>query len=159
MRLKAVPPPPPSHDSLAAITEAGPLVPEPREAVRSSLSDRVEWVSTREGEAWVALALILGLLHESEEGIYRPREPPSDGELRERFVAGVYGARELLAAIREEGPLAPTALVERVPIPPWERRRHADPEAVHRERICRSIGWLDLYDSVEYEGEEYHLTL
>ncbi len=159
MRLKAVPPPPPSLDALPAIAEAAPLVPKPREAVRRTLVERVEWVSTRESEAWVALAVTLGLLRESETGLYRPRERVPVEKLRERLVEGVYGIEEVERALREDGPLTVTSLAERVPIPPWERRRHADPEAVHVERIERSVGWLDLCGSVVYGGEAYHLTV
>ncbi len=159
MRLKAVPPPPPSLDSLADITEAAPLVPEPRETFRSSLATRVEWISARESEAWLSLALALGLLREGESGIYRPGEAVAEGTVRERFVEGIYGVEEVLAALRADGPLTSTALADRVPIPPWERRRHADPEAVHRERIERLLGWLSLYGWVSYMSGSYHLRV
>jgi hypothetical protein len=159
MRLKAVPPPPPTLDSLSTITDAAPLVPAPRDDVRRAIADGIEWISARESEEWVALSLTLGLLRETGSGLYRSRERISGEALGERFVEGVYGAEELVEALRDDGPHTAAALAERVPIPPWERRRHADPAAVHRERIERSLGWLDLCGSVRYEGEAYHLIV
>lgn len=114
-------------------------------------------VDRRTARDWLTLLRALGLV-ERTAGEYRRTEGEvDDATLRERFVAEVYGAREVVAAL--DGPSGArrpvSAVVDTVPQPTWERHRHAEPAAAWTRHVERLLDWLAALGAVEQSEEGY----
>jgi hypothetical protein len=156
MRVKSVPVPPESLDTLETARRSIPLVPEPESSCRKRLVSRID-SSSEDARDWLTFLEGLGLVRESQSGYYRTRENSSD--LGEALFSGVYGAREIYEILHEnEQALSAGEAFERFEaIPRWERHHRRDPEAVWCDRIERLLGWLMLVDRVQREAGGYSL--
>lgn len=156
MRVKAVPTPPDSLATLETVRRSIPLVPEPESSCRKRLVSRTD-SSSEDARDWLTFLKGLGLVRESQSGLYRTRENPSD--LGKALLSGVYGAREICEILHEnERALSAGEVVERFDaVPRWERHHHRDPEAIWRERVERLLKWLVLFETVERVEEGYAL--
>lgn len=160
MRLKPVPPAPDSLDRVARVRKAVPLTPGSETDCCQRLIDRAEVPAQDDAKTWLTVLRALGLAEETTGGKYvRTRQPgdPDREYLAERFLEGVYGARELLAVLEADGPLTADEAFEayRPEIPEWERQRHEDFERVWRVRVGRLLEWAVLLDLASRTGDEY----
>lgn len=158
MRAKRVPPAPASAagERLRTARAALARVPDPEADCCARVSEAID-VDRRTARDWLTLLRALGLV-ERTAGEYRRTEAEvDDAALRERFVAEVYGAREVVAALDGPGgarrPAA--AVVDAVPQPTWERHRHAEPAAAWTRHVERLLDWLAALGAVERSEEGY----
>jgi hypothetical protein len=103
----------------------------------------------------------LGLAAESERGFHRVRGDVTVAELNAAFVENVFGARELVEALRaSDDPLtADEGLgVLREEIPQWERARYPDWEEEWRERIERLLAWATVFGLADSTDGGYRAT-
>ncbi|MFB6295759.1 MAG: hypothetical protein ABEH66_02835 [Halobacteriales archaeon] len=142
MRYKIVPEPR-DLDELRAIKDAVPLVPGTAEDCCSRIVTRAPVAGRDAAREWLTFLQALGLVADSDRGFHRTRDGPDRAALRERFLDGVFGAREVRHVLAEESPAAPDAVFAslREAIPGWERHRRADWEAEWRERTARLLDW------------------
>lgn len=148
VRRKPVPPAPDSLDRLTEVRRGVPLVADTVEDCCARLVGRAGVPARDEARTWLTFLAALGLAQETDRGFARTRDPvdPSREALADRFVGGVYGARELLDLLASEGPLDTEAAFEgfRGHVPNWERRRNDDWETEWRERVGRLLEWATL---------------
>ena len=157
MRFKPVPEPPDSLDGLDRACRAVPLVPEPEDDCCARLADRLEF-PREEARTWLAFLRALGLVESGERGYHRVRDASRDpASLADAFERRVYGAREVLAALREaDEPLDADEVAARAGLlPRWERERHGETDAKRRERAQRLLGWLALFGRVDRVDSGY----
>jgi hypothetical protein len=114
----------------------------------------------RAARDWLTLLRSLGLVARVSGGYHRTDESVDDAALRERFVAGVYGAREVLAALAgPDGPYRSAgAVVDAVAQPTWERHRHAEPDAAWTRHVGRLLDWLVALGAAERNEDGYRRT-
>jgi hypothetical protein len=121
--------------------------------------DRADVPARDEAKTWLTFLAALKLARESNRGWVRTRDPSLEVEvLAERFEANVYGARELLVTLEEEGPLDAEAAFERFRehVPRWERDRRPDEwPAVWRRRVRNLLDWAVLLEVAERVGTEF----
>lgn len=142
MRVKHVPPAPASLETLAAARQAIPLVPGGEADCCARIMDRLEVPSRDRARVWLTFLRGLGLVEAGPNGFVRTRE---DVDLSGAFRDGVYGAREVIEVLEAEAdPVPADTVLERFPIPEWERRRYQDSEAVWGDRIRNLLDWLVL---------------
>ncbi len=142
MRVKPVPAPPDSLDTLAEARRAVPLVPGGEEDCCARIMTRIDIPGRDEARTWLTFLRGLGLVVEGPQGFVRTRD---EIDLPTAFREGIYGAREVLAALDEaEGPVDPATVFERFSIPAWERHRRQDAETDWRERVRYLLDWLVL---------------
>ena len=154
MRRKPLPAPPDDLAAVRAARDAVPLVPGTEDDCCARLLGRLDLPGRDVAATWLTLLVALGLAEEGERGYSRVREAPADREsLAGAFLDGVYGAREVRAALAAaDGPLdadAAFAATDDV-VPAWERRKHGtDWAAVWRDRTVDLLGWLALLGLAE----------
>lgn len=145
MRVKRLPPAPASAASERLRTARGALsrVPDPEADCCARVSEAID-VDRQTARDWLTLLRALGLVERSAGEYRRTAEDVADATLRERFVAEVYGAREVCAALDDPGGArrSASAVVDAVPQPTWERHRHAEPEAAWTRHVERLLDWL-----------------
>jgi hypothetical protein len=157
MRYKPVPPAR-DRDRLLAVRDALPLRPAGEADWRVRLG-RVAGEGTP--EEWLTFLIALGLAERTDLGVRRLRDEPGRDALAEAFLAKVFLAREVVAALGEEsddgrnGDATTDAVFEAVrgAVPPWERGRHADWEREYRERVRRLLGWAEVFGLVAARDE------
>jgi hypothetical protein len=149
MRVKPVPAPPESIETLFEIRDAVPLVPEPEGSCCDRLVDRSPVEGGEAARDWLAFLRGLGLVVEGASGYHRTREGPDD--LGAALLDGIYGAREVRAILEAAGEsLSAGEVSERFEgVPRWEKHRTSDWRAVWRERIERLLEWLVLVGLAE----------
>lgn len=158
IRRKPVPPAPDSLDRVRGVRRALPLVPGSVEDCCARLVSRAGVPSQDEARAWITFLAALGLAEETDRGFVRTREPadPDRAALADRFREGVYGARELLGILADDGPLSGGAAFEqfREHVPRWERHRSDAWEREWAARTERLLSWAVLLGlAVESDGE------
>jgi len=159
MRLKPVPEPPASLDAVEEVRSALPLVPGSEDDCCARLLRRTHVEARDEARTWITFLQALELAAEHEGGFARTREDVADDELPERFLAGVFAAREVCAALDGE-PRSPAAFLDAIEdvVPRWERSRYDDWRADWTERVRRLLAWavlLGLAERADAEGERY----
>ena len=151
MRFKWVAEPPATIDAVQDAQRAIPLVPASEADCLRRLVDRTDTIGDRDDASqWLTFLRALALVEQTTRGYRRKRVDLTAGELADRLLDGIYGAREIhdvLAAAAE--PLAVDDLDGVVDLPTWERHHHADPEGVRRQRLRRLIDWFVLCGVVE----------
>lgn len=156
-RRKPVPPAPDSLDRLSEVRTAVSLTPDPETTCCVRLVDRAAVPAQDEARTWLTFLRALSLVEETERGYARTRDDPDRDALRERFLDGVYGARELHAVLDGEGPIDADAAFERFRehVPQYERHRSAEWETVWRERVARLLDWGRLFGAFEHTPAGY----
>lgn len=157
-RRKPVPPAPDSLDRLQEVRAAVSLTPDPETTCCVRLVERAAVPAQDEARTWLTFLRALSLVEETERGYARTREKPDHETLRERFLDGVYGARELHQTLGG-APLDGDTAFERFRehVPQYERHRSDDWETVWRERVGRLLDWGVLLGAFERttDGDEY----
>jgi hypothetical protein len=155
-RYKVVPDPL-GLDTLAAVHAALPLVPDSVEDCCLRVVDRTDVPARDDAREWLTFCQALGLAERTDGGYERVRTDFDTDELAAAYRERVFGARELLAAIEDDGPLTADEAFERLApgVPGWERDRHTDWEREWRERTGRLLAWACLFDLATRDGERY----
>jgi hypothetical protein len=156
-RFKLVPRAPDSLDEVAAAQRAVPLVPGTEEDCCARLMRRLDFPSRDVARTWLTFLRALELAAERESGFVRLAQEPSPEHLRDAFLDGVYGARELQETLGTE-PLDADTVFERFEerVPAWEH--HKDPAGwreTWRERVGHLLEWLVLLDLAERREAGY----
>lgn len=142
MRVKLVPSPPDSLDTVDRARAAVPLVPGGEEDCCSRIMGRIDIPDRDEARIWLTFLRGLGLVEERPSGFVRTRE---EVDLAAAFRTGVYGAEAVVDILATEpGPVTVDAVLEGFTIPAWERHRHQDPQSVWRDRLRDLLDWLVL---------------
>lgn len=128
-------------------------VPDPEADCCARVSDAVG-VDRRTARDWLTLLRALGLVERSGDEYRRTTDEVDETTIRERFVAGVYGAREVRDALDGE-PRPASAVVGAVPQPTWERHRHAEPDAAWARHVERLLDWLVALGVTEQNEDGY----
>jgi len=153
MRVKAVPTPPESLETVEAAQRAIPLVPGTEDDCCARIMGRIDLGARDEARVWLTFLRGLGLVREGPNGYVRTR---SSVDLPSAFQEGIYGAAELIELLDEaDDPLSVSTATARFDIPEWEQRRYQDPEAVWRERVRSILEWLVLLGEVRRTGDGY----
>jgi hypothetical protein len=154
VKFKRLPDPPADREAVARARRAVSRVPDPEADCCRRLETRLGLAGRDEGRAWLALLRALGLAERTPDGYRRTDADPTSDALGRAFHDRVYAAEDALDAVAD-GPLAPDAVAERLPIPTWERRRTSDPAAAWRERTRRLLDWLVLFGLAERTPDGY----
>lgn len=159
MRHKPLPPPPDDIDTVRDAQAAVPLVPGTEADCCARLQDRLELPGRDTAATWLAFLRGLGLAKEGPSGFSRSRVEPDDGELEERFLESVYGAREVLTVLREtDQPLDAEGVSDLTTdlVSPWERQRDGpDWAAVWKRRTRDLLDWFVLLGLAESSNDGY----
>ncbi|GGM44898.1 hypothetical protein [Haloarcula argentinensis] len=157
MRYK-VAPPARSDSFLDTARAAIPLVPDSEADCCRAIQTATD-VSDREtAQEYLVFLRALGLVAESDRGYYRTRTDPDRADLAAAFEESVFGVDVLLAALGSEAVGTEAAFdALRSEIPRWERERHADWEAVWRERTANLLEWAVLFGLAEKTDDGYRL--
>lgn len=149
MRLKPLPEPPASLEEVAAAQRAVPLVPGSENDCCARLMRRRDYPTRDVARTWLTFLRALELAEETESGFKRTDREPTPENVRESFLARVFGAEEALDALRgRDGPLpAEEAFTElRGMVPGWERHKQRGWEDVWEARVGDLLEWLVLLD-------------
>lgn len=163
MRTKRLPPAPgpgsTARETLGTARDAVGRVPDPEADCCARVSEAVG-VDRRTAQDWLTLLRALGLAERSAAEYRRTEDGVDGATLRERFLAAVYGAREVLGALHGPDGEARSAavVVDAVPQPTWERHRHVDPEAAWARHVERLLNWLVAVGAAERDAEGYRRT-
>lgn len=156
MRYKIVPP---VQDAafLEAAQRAVPLVPGSVEDCCLRLVDETAAPSRDTAREYLTFLEALELVEESERGYRRRRIEPEEQDLADAFERRVFGASELLDALRTDGPQTADGAFESIRdvVPQWERDRHTDWEAEWRDRTGRLLEWCVTFELATTDGSEY----
>jgi hypothetical protein len=157
VQFKVVPPAPDSIEALETVRRAVPLVPRSETDCCARVMDRAGVPARDEAKEWLTFMRALGVVAEAERGYHRTRDPVDPDRLAAAFRERVYGVDALLDALDAVGPCSADAAFERFAdaVPSWERRRHADPERVWRERVRRLLDWAVLLGLAERGPDGY----
>jgi hypothetical protein len=146
VQFKLVPPAPPALEFVADAQRAVPLVPGSEADCCARLQSRLDLPSRDVARTWLTFLRALELVEETPSGFKRRRTDPTEQHLREAFLRRIYGADQLLLALREHGAMdAEEAYGEfRSRVPTWETYKQADWEDVWRERVEQILEWFVL---------------
>lgn len=158
MRRKPLPPPPDDVAAVRAARDALPLVPGPEDDCCARLQRRLDLPGRDVAGAWLSLLVALGLADAHDGGFTRVRPDggggdPADAALAAAFLDGVFGAREVRAALEAaDGPLDAAGAAEATAsvVPGWERAKHGPAWRDRwRDRTADLLGWLALLGLAE----------
>jgi len=153
MRVKPVPPPPEDLEAVRAAQRSVPLVPGSEADCCSRIMDALDLPSRDVARTWLTFLRGLGLVFEGERGFVRTDREPDRATLARELATGVFGARELRAALGDEPRTAEAAIdAMLVAVPRWERDRDPTWRETWRKRGEHLLEWLvlaGLVDAVE----------
>ncbi|WP_267640304.1 hypothetical protein [Haloarchaeobius amylolyticus] len=159
MKFKHVPPAPDSLDFVETAQRAVPLVPGSEDDCCARMLQRTDLVSRDQAATWLTFLRAVGLAEEGPSGFSRIRQEPTREHLQEAFLAGVFGAEDVLTILREaDEPLTADAVFERYreQVPQWERHKNPNTwEEVWSEKVEFELGWLALLDLAERTDDGY----
>ena len=155
MRFK-VAPEPRDLAFLGSARRAVPLVPGTVEDCCSRLVERTDVASREDAREYLTFLRALELVEETPRGYRRRRADVERTALADAFERRVFGAREVLDAVREANGNGGTTVEEafdalREHVPRWERDRYADWEREWRERARRLLAWAATFGLVVRE--------
>ncbi|MFB6205420.1 MAG: hypothetical protein ABEJ05_02690 [Haloglomus sp.] len=149
-------------EQLTRARKAVPLVPRSEDDCCMRVVN-ADVVGARDAASeWLTFARALGLVAESDRGYHRVRDGPDPttregrATLADRFRERVFGADELLGALREaEAGLTVDAAFDRFRdrIPNWERRHHSDAVTVWRDRVRNLLDWAVVLGLAAWDGD------
>ncbi|WP_440989209.1 hypothetical protein [Haloarchaeobius baliensis] len=146
MRVKHVPAAPDDLAFVADAQRAVPLVPDSQDDCCARLLERTDLVARDDAATWLTFLRGLGLVERGPSGYSRVRREPDTEFLREAFLAGVFGAEDVLGVLRDaDRPLTAAETFERVrdAIPEWER--HKNPNTwtdIWTQTVTNELDWL-----------------
>jgi hypothetical protein len=147
MQFKSIPEPPPASvdaiEAVATARDALPIVPRSEDDCCGRLVERVKWIDARDAATtWIGFLRALELAERNASGYTRVRGEIDPDAVRERFRAGILGARETIDALGAE-PRSPDVVFEATKdvVPEWERRRSDTWRAEWIERTGRLLAW------------------
>ncbi|WP_235728468.1 hypothetical protein [Halosimplex carlsbadense] len=150
---------PPVRDPafLAAAQRAVPLVPGTVEDCCLRIVDETDAPSRDAAREYLTFLEALELVEETSRGFERRRVDVEAVDLGDAFERRVFGAHELLDALREAESLTVEEAFDelREHVPRWERDRHTDWEAEWRERTERLLNWCVTFDLAVRDGDRY----
>ncbi|QPV63286.1 hypothetical protein I7X12_01235 [Halosimplex litoreum] len=156
MRYKIVPP---VRDRafLADAQRAVPLVPGTVEDCCLRIVDETTAPSRDAAREYLTFLEALELVAETSRGFERRRVDAAEADLADAFERRVFGASELLDALREADSLTVEEAFDalREHVPRWERDRHTDWEAEWRERTERLLDWSVTLGLAVNDGDRY----
>lgn len=153
MRVKAVPEPPESLETVEAARRAVPLVPGTEDDCCARIMDRIDLGARDEARVWLTFLRGLDLVREGPNGFVRTR---ASIDLSSSFQEGIYGAAELIEFLDDtEKPVSEATAMAQVRIPEWERRRYQDPESAWRKRVRSILEWLVLLGEARRTDDGY----
>ncbi|WP_436931602.1 hypothetical protein [Halosimplex halobium] len=156
MRYKIVPP---VRDPafLAAAQRALPLVPGTVEDCCLRIVDETAAPSRDAAREYLTFLQALELAEETPRGFRRRRVDADEAALAEAFEGRVFGASELLAALRAAESLTLDEAFDEIRehVPRWERDRHTDWAAEWRERTGRLLDWSVEFGLAARDGDRY----
>lgn len=158
MRFKPLPEPPDELAAVAAAQRALPLVPGTEDDCCARLMRRREFPSRDVARTWLTFLRALELAEETDAGFKRTDRDPTPEHLRSSFADRVFGAREVLDALREaDEPLPVDAVYERLreSVPNWERHKRRSWDDDWRERTGDLLEWLVLLGHAEERDVGY----
>ncbi|MFQ3320195.1 MAG: hypothetical protein ACI8UR_002333 [Natronomonas sp.] len=144
MRFKVLPEPAEPIDRIAELQQAVPLVPDEETSCCARLMQRGGVPSQDRAKEWLTFLRALELAEETEGKYRRLQRDPDIETLREAFQERIYLADDVLVILSDaDEQLDADAVFERVKdrLPQWGKLRHADSEAVWRERVWRILEW------------------
>lgn len=145
MRIKLVPPPPAELSAVRVAQRAVPLVPGTEADCCGRIAARLDLASPDVARTWLAFLRGLGLVREGQRGFVRTGVEPDRATVAEGLETGVFGARELVAALDADPTTVDEAFdVVRGHVPPWERDRDPGWAGTWRTRVDHLLGWLVL---------------
>lgn len=155
MRYK-VAPPPRSLGFLERARGAIPLVPGDEADCCRAIQRETDVGDRETAQAYLVFLRALGLVAESDRGYYRTKRDFEPEQAAEAFRRSVFGVDALVDAFAD-GSLDPDDAFDalREDIPRWERERHADWEAVWRERTENLLEWAVEFGLAEKTAGEY----
>jgi len=147
-------------DTLGAVHDALPLVPEDVEDCCARVVDRTVVPNRDEAREWIAFLQALDLAEETSRGYRRTGADPAQASLGPAFESNVFGVAELLEALDETDSLTAREAFDRLrpDVPTWERDRHADWEAVWTDRVERLLAWSVAFGLASRDGERYRTS-
>jgi len=156
VRYKIVPAPR-DREFLAAAQRALPLVPGTVEDCCLRLVDETAAPSRDAAREYLTFLQALELVAETDRGYKRRRVDLDDADLGDAFERRVFGASEVLDALRAGGSLTADEAFEAIrdAVPRWERDRHADWESEWRERTERLLDWSVAFGLASRDGDRY----
>lgn len=159
MRYKIVPPVR-DVEFLMAARRTVPLVPGTVEDCCLRLVDETAAPSRDVAREYLTFLQALELVAETDRGFRRRRVDVDDADLADAFERRVFGASELLDALRTAGSLTAEEAFEalRDGVPRWERDRHTDWRGEWRERAERLLGWSVEFGLATRDGDRYRPT-
>lgn len=155
MRYK-VAPPARSRSFLETAREAIPLVPDSEGDCCRAIQTATDISDRETAQKYLVLLQALGLVAESERGYYRTRTDPERADLAAAFEESVFGVDRVLETL-DNDPQTPASVFDalRDEIPRWERERHADWEAVWRDRTANLLEWTVEFGLATESGGAY----
>ncbi|WP_123533575.1 hypothetical protein [Halosimplex salinum] len=159
MRYKIVPPVR-DREFLATAHRAVPLVPGSVEDCCIRLVDETAAPSRDVAREYLTFLQALELVAETDRGFRRRRVEVDEADLADAFERRVFGATELLDALREAGSLTVDESFDRLrgAVPRWERDRHTDWADEWRERTERLLDWSVAFDLATRDGDRYRVS-
>jgi hypothetical protein len=158
MRYKTAPEPD-SLETLRAVRRAVPLVPGDEEDCCARIAARTDVPGRDVAREWLTFAEALGLVEEGDRGYCRTRTDPDRDALAERFLDGVFGAREVIEAAGNGSIDAKEAFPAlEASVPHWERHRDPDWEQEWHETTERLLEWAVRFGLLEREENHYRVA-
>ncbi|WP_343063111.1 hypothetical protein [Halosimplex rubrum] len=153
---------PPVRDRafLDAAQRAVPLVPGTVEDCCLRIVDETAAPSRDAAREYLTFLEALELVTETSRGFERRRVDAAEADLGDAFERRVFGASELLDALRAAESLTVADAFDelREHVPRWERDRRTDWEAEWRERTERLLGWCVTFELATRDGDWYRST-
>lgn len=158
MRVKPVPEPPADLNAVDDAWQAIPLVPASTDECCYRIMDALGLSSRDHARTWLTLLRGLGFVAHHDRGYTRVRDPiPA---VPDAFLAGVYGAREVMDILNATTePLSAAAVFRRFEseVPPWETNRSSTWRTTWQDRVEYLLEWLTLLGLVEPTASGYAL--
>jgi hypothetical protein len=155
VKFKPVPPAPDAFGDVARVQRAVPLVPGSDDDCCGRLVDRLG-VDRGTARTWLTFLRALELVVETPAGYRRTDAAPTVDHCRAALFDRVFAAAAVRDALAAAGPATVDDVFEAVRerVPTWERHRDPAWTDAWRERVCRLLGWLVLFDAAErIDGE------
>lgn len=156
MRYKVVPAVR-DRDFLETAQRAVPLVPGTVEDCCLRIVDETAAPARDAAREYLTFLQALELVEETPHGFRRRRVEFGAVDLGDAFERRVFGASELLDAVRDEESLTVDEAFAAVRgrVPDWERDRHTDWEAEWRERTERLLAWSVVFGLATRDGDRF----